>query len=430
MAQAGTQRSREDNWKHSFLWLEGISYFFQGFYIVGLQIYLQYQMATVWGLDFQTIALVTALVGIPAFLKMFSGLLSDRFAIGKFGRRKPYVIFGAILYFPSFVLLILIRDFSAMWLLAVGIAMTAWMLVDSALDGLTVDITPEKEVSSMQGAAYGGRMIGVAISSILVTSLGPIISWEIMLAIIGAFAGIQSLTILLFREIPFKMDQIKDYPIRKVLGDTFGSKRTWLGFIFAMFFIGATGLANMAGPYLLQGLGWGESAAGLQLYGWANLFYSMMAAVGSILFGSIAKKHLTNRGFYWVTIVVITLLMIPWLFVTTTSEPLLIFVAMSTSGMGRGIAVVLIYSVVMRLCPKTIEGFAFATFSSFMNIGDLALGSNIIALVEPLVGMNVAFFATIPFALIGILAVMPLLRFLEGTPDDTTPEVVTHDMRE
>ena len=153
MSETGIEISKEDNWKPSFLWLEGLSYFFQGFYIVGLQIYLQYQMSTVWSLNFQIIAIVTAVVGIPAFLKMFSGLLSDRFAIGKWGRRKPYVIFGAVLYLPSFVLLILIRDFSVVWLLAVGIAMTAWMLVDSALDGLTVDITPEKEVFHSQELA-------------------------------------------------------------------------------------------------------------------------------------------------------------------------------------------------------------------------------------------------------------------------------------
>ncbi len=411
MAQSTLILEKQSNWKPSFLGLEGIAYFFQGFYIVGLQIYITVQMASVWHLDFATVAIVTAIMGIPTFLKMFSGLISDRVWLGRWGRRKPFIVVGALLYLPSFLLLISVQDFGALWLFTIALAMTAWMIVDSTLDALTVDITPKEEVSRMQGAAFGGRMIGVALSSLIVTQLAPIIGWSTMLLIIGAFAGIQSITALLFRELPLTKEQIYEHPVAYVFKKAFGSKTTWLGFIFVMFFIAATSLTNLVGVYILaaDGLAWEGFPYGLQIYGLANLFYSGSAAVGSILFGTLAKRYLSNKQFYWAVVLVVGILHVPWLLVAPGVDPLLVYFAMATSGLGRGIVVVLVYSVVMRLCPDSIEGFAFATFSSFMNIGDLVIGTNLIAQLELLFGINLAFIFIVPIALIGILAVMPLV---------------------
>ena len=429
MAQSTLILEKQSNWKPSFLGVEGIAYFFQGFYLVGLQIYITVQMATVWHLDFATVGIVTAIMGIPTFLKMFSGLISDRLWLGKWGRRKPFIVIGALLYLPSFILLISIQDFGVLWLFTVALAMTAWMIVDSTLDALTVDITPEEEVSRMQGAAFGGRMIGVALSSVIVTQLAPIIGWSTMLLIMGAFAGIQSITALLFRELPLTKEQIFEHPVTQVFKKTFGTKTTWLGFIFVMFFIAATSFTNLVGIYILagDGLAWDNLPLGLQYYGVANLVYSGLAAIGSILFGTIAKRYLSSKQFYWAVVLVVSILHTPWLLVTPGVDPLLVYFAMATSGIGRGIAVVLVYSVVMRLCPDSIEGFAFATFSSFMNIGDLLLGTNLIAQLERFVSINIAFVLIVPIALIGVLAVMPLVSSFSEVESETEESVLRSD---
>ncbi|MHA2426075.1 MAG: MFS transporter, partial [Candidatus Thorarchaeota archaeon] len=393
MTQSTFILEKQSNWKSSFLGLEATAYAFQGFYIVGIQIYATVYMASLWNLDFQTIALVTLIMGIPAFLKMFSGLISDRVWIGKWGRRKPFILLGTILYLPSFAFLISIQEFSILWLLSLAMAATAWMLVDSTLDALTVDITPEEEVSRMQGAAYGGRMLGVAMASIVVTQVAPIIGWGTMLLIIGVCAVIQSIAALLFRELPVSKEQLFSLPAAEVLRKTFGSGRIILGILFAMFFVAATSIVNMVGAYILSptGLDWDNIVYGLQYYGYANLINSVMAAIGSFSFGLVAKKYITRKSFYWLVVLVMLLLHTPWLLVGPGVEPYLVFFAMATSGIGRGIAVVLIYSVVMRLCPDSFEGFAFATFSSFMNIGDLALGTNLLPYIANFFGMNVAF---------------------------------------
>jgi MFS family permease len=411
MAQSTFILEKKSNWKPSFLVVEAIAYSFQGFYIVGLQIYAAVYMAAHWNLDFQTIALVTLIMGIPAFLKMFSGLISDRIWLGRRGRRKPFILLGALLYLPSFALLISIQEFSVIWLLSLAIAATAWMLVDSTLDALTVDITPEEEVSRMQGAAYGGRMLGVAAASIIVTQLAPVIGWGMMLIIIGICAGIQSFAALLFRESPVTKEQLFSLPAGEVLRKTFGSGRIILGIIFAMFFVAATSIVNLVGAYILSptGLDWDNLVYGLQYFGFANLLNSVMAAIGSFSFGIVAKKYITRKPFYWLVVVVMLLLHTPWLLVSPGASEFLVFFAMATSGIGRGIAVVLIYSVVMRLCPDSFEGFAFATFSSFMNLGDLAIGTNLLPVIASYFGMNVAFVFIVPIAFIGVIAAMPLV---------------------
>lgn len=116
---------------------------------------------------------VIAVIGLPLYLKMIPGLLSDRVLIGRWGRRKPYIFLGGILYLPAFALLIGIREFNLLWLGAILLALIAWMLVDSTLDALTVDITPKNRVAQMQGAAWGSRLGGMALTSLLVPLLGP-----------------------------------------------------------------------------------------------------------------------------------------------------------------------------------------------------------------------------------------------------------------
>ncbi len=73
------------NFRNYFFYVEGLFYILQGIYVAGLQVYVVYYTTNVFKLDYATIATVTALSGLPTYLKMFTGLLSDRVPVGRFG---------------------------------------------------------------------------------------------------------------------------------------------------------------------------------------------------------------------------------------------------------------------------------------------------------------------------------------------------------
>ena len=96
---------KQRNFKNYYFYVELLFYVLQGIYVAGLQVYIVYYTTNVFKLDYAAIATVTALSGLPTYLKMFTGLLSDRVPVGKFGRRKPYLIMGGVLFIPAFIVL-------------------------------------------------------------------------------------------------------------------------------------------------------------------------------------------------------------------------------------------------------------------------------------------------------------------------------------
>ena len=110
-AELTLDQRKQKNFKNYYFYVELLFYFLQGIYVAGLQVYITYYMTHVFKLDYATIATVASLAALPTYLKMFTGLLSDRVYVGKFGRRKPYLIMGGILFIPAFIALSTITTF-------------------------------------------------------------------------------------------------------------------------------------------------------------------------------------------------------------------------------------------------------------------------------------------------------------------------------
>ncbi|MFX0061539.1 MAG: MFS transporter [Candidatus Hermodarchaeota archaeon] len=393
-----------ENWKSYYLWLEGLFYFFQGFYFMGFQIYISVYTAQIWVLPYQTIAMVTAVMMIPAYIKMFTGLLSDRVPIGPYGRRKPYLVFGGLLYIPAFILLVLIQDFSVIWIFVIMLVMGAWVLVDGTLDALTVDITPDEYAKSMQSSANAGRYLGMALGSILVGLLAPIISWPLAVILIGIFATFQVIVTMFIKEPP-SMGDIDQLPLGTVLRETFGHSRSWLGFLFSLVFMGAFGMGALLGPYMLQDIGLDTPTYGILIF-----IGSLGTVIGAMGFGIISRKIEVSPRIYWIVTIIAWILVTPWLLVNQAVALPYLALANLSLGIARGMITVLTYIIVMKLCPKSIEGFMFATLTSFMNIGLAVLAPNLVAFFEPYIGMMPALFFLVPFSIVGLLLVPKLLE--------------------
>ena len=243
---------KQRNFKKYYFYVELLFYVLQGIYVAGLQVYIVYYTTNVFKLDYAAIATVTALSGLPTYLKMFTGLLSDRVPVGKFGRRKPYLIMGGVLFIPAFIVLSTISTYSVIWLSAIILCNICFVIVDGTADALTVDITPDEHTSKMQGFANGGRYVGMAIGVALASALPGIVGWHVVAIFLGVAAAGQAFATLLFKELPEAKEKEKLIPIKSAIKIGFGNRGAWLGLLFAVFFMGAMGMAIMVGPVVMK----------------------------------------------------------------------------------------------------------------------------------------------------------------------------------
>ncbi len=417
---------KERNWRNSYYWLEGIFYFFQGFYMTGLTTFVGVSLAN-WKVPLATQAIITAAIGIPTYLKLFTGLLSDRVPVGSWGRRKPYIVLGILVYLPAFLAVTAITEFSNLWTICIIGAFAAWVLVDGTLDAMTVDVTPEARAGTMQGVANASRYGGMAVGFLIVPALGPIIGWASVALLIGAAAVLQSIAALFFKEVPITREEISaKLPLGKVFKAVFGKPIAWAGMGFSLFFQGAmAGIGQFISPFLLTTLGWNKSPQLLQMYGYTNVAAYVAMVGGSILFRKQINKYRRDFRFYAIVSVVCWVLMATWLLVyIDPTNVTYVFIAQFCSGLARGLTAVLTYAVVMMLCPESIEGFMFATLTSFMNIGQATLVPNTITALAPSLGGVVpAFFSAVPYTILGLLFLYVILRGLaKEQAKQTAPE--------
>lgn len=119
------------------------------------------------GIAKETIGLFTSLLLIPFIAKVLLGYMSDRFPLGKWGSRKPYMVIGLTLFALCYLGLSHINPGSNFlvfalltWLASLGLA---WF--DTCADGWAVDTATEKEQSALQAAMIAGKSAGLIVMS-------------------------------------------------------------------------------------------------------------------------------------------------------------------------------------------------------------------------------------------------------------------------
>ena len=125
------------------------------------------------------------------------------------------------------------------------------------------------------------------------------------------------------------------------------------------------------------------------------------------------EKYKNIQNFYAFIAILFWLSILPWFLVgNDAANTLWVYVAQFTYGMGRGMMTVLVYSIVMRICPKSIEGFMFATLTSAMNIGLYTITPKTMAYFTPKLGLAPSMFSVVPYTIIGLIALSMILTEL------------------
>ena len=150
----------------------------------------------------------------------------------------------------------------------------------------------------------------------------------------------------------------------------------------------------------------------MQTFAQVEILNTIATALGAFLIGRLPSKMITSFKLYAGFVFAFWIFSLPWLLVDRAPGNLvLVYWANISVGFGVGIGLVLKAALVMRICPKSIEGFTFALLSSTIYFGNLVVGAKTAsAFVERLGGVVPALFTLIPYGLISLVFLYPLLQ--------------------
>ncbi|MFX1596061.1 MAG: MFS transporter, partial [Promethearchaeota archaeon] len=140
----------KDRFKNSYIAIFSLNYFIQGMnqsmFTVVIPIYLILELGTIGG---ENIAFLTSIVLLPFAIKFIYGMLSDKIALKKLGRRKPWIIvFMIISGFTWIFIPFIIKAETAFIIFTLGGIFIALgvAIADTAIDGLILDICPKEKL--------------------------------------------------------------------------------------------------------------------------------------------------------------------------------------------------------------------------------------------------------------------------------------------
>ena len=400
------------NWKKRYFWIQALFYFFQGIFLAGISQYGSIRLAE-WAVPLAQQATFAAVTGIPAFLKLFIGLISDRLVIGKWGRRKPYIVLGLLITIPAYIFYLTTNSYVGLFI-AQTLAFVSWAIVDTILDALTVDITPDKYDSQMQSFAQGGRYSGMALGAFVVPFLGPIVGWGLIIGIIGLFGILMPITALLIREAKVTKEDLKgEMALGPMFKEAFTGKTTWLGIITCILMFGGI-TYGLVGNYVLTNFHWAEDPNKMQAYGIASLIALLGTMTGAIVMGRIYKA----RGFKMRTIVIVTgvflVLTASWFLFELFPDNVPLFALCNfLRNIGNGMMVVTLYTIIMRICKPSIEGFMFALMTSVMNIGQILISPKVLGATLPKLGITVSLFVLSLAVILAVFLISLIMKDLD-----------------
>ncbi len=107
---------------------------------------------------------------LPWSLKLFGGLIMDRFTFKAMGRRRSWILLAQLFMVLSFVILAIASPSPEQlaWLTLLFFILNLCAIVnDVAVDGMTIDIVPAFERTSVNSYMFAAQTVGIAASSFL-----------------------------------------------------------------------------------------------------------------------------------------------------------------------------------------------------------------------------------------------------------------------
>ncbi len=359
-------------WREWFLAIQGFFYFAQGVAFAALLLlpvimkdYLLNPVTPDEALTYQSIIM------IPWYIKLLYGLLSDNISIGKFGRRKPYIVIAGALGIVGWFVLPAFKSFNPGFVV-IGILLSLSIaLSDAVIDSLAVDITPEKRRGWMQGVGWGGRGAGTALAGIVFYKILGIVPWTVAFYIAGGLIIIACIVALFYKEPDILNTEEKNRINWKEYKIEFKKKEMWLVTLFMLISGAGIALISTFTTFLSE-----TTTINLDDIGLGITFFALGQFVGAAFIGILGNiipllpVMIVNTVLYIGGIVGL-------IFIPLHNLTIVYLMVAILGGINGGYEATQM-RIGMEYSQGPIGGSLYNWYMSFTNIGQITLGAIII----------------------------------------------------
>lgn len=396
--------SESVEWSDFYLFVQGFFYFSQGIMqimILMMPIFLQ----SLGVAPAESIA-VMSLVQIPWYIKILYGIISDNVSFKKYGRRRPYIVIAGIFGIIAAIWIPTFTSFNVLFVVAGMFLSFSVAFSDAILDSLAVDVTPDNRRFLMQGIGWGGRGLGAALGGFIFGSVAAEIGWNIAYLIPGLFIFISCIIALKMKE-PRNVNDVLIFD-RTQYKTEFTKKSTWwITLLMVLTGAGLT-LTQVFSTYL-------DESAGLNLddVGIGLSLAALGTFIGAVPTGIIGERFKLKNMMIFTTVLFIG--GIAFLGFVPTSNTTLLLVSIVLLGVFTGAYEATQLRIAMEYSVGPISGTMYNWYMSISNIGQIALGANIIAIASVSFGYPIGMQFTSIFLVLGLLVGIKTLKNLNST---------------
>lgn len=337
--------------------LFGLLYFTQGI-ILGYFAALNALYLLANGLDMADVGIFASIALIPFVIKIFFGMLSDRYNFFGLGHRKPYIAIGLAVQFICLLLVTSVNPGAQYWtFVAIAFMLQMGMaFYDTCTDGLALDITPENEKGLLQGFMVGGRSIGVIVAASIAGVIAES-SWPNVFYFLAALTLLPFLLLFFVREAPRVSGERFNWAAFGAFKQPAVLAVSGIGLIVFLVIVGANQLIN---PALTEKLGISLSTAGLVTTVWG------IGCVAGAVGGGLVMDRIGNKTALWVCIVSVFITLA--LLALAPTLPLA-FVAAVLYGMAYGASQASYFALAMKYTQPSIAASMYSILMAVTNVG-------------------------------------------------------------
>ncbi len=349
------------------------------------------------GIDIAKVGIFSSIALIPFVIKIFFGMLSDRFNFFGLGYRKPYIAIGLLVQFLCLLVVANINPGQSFW----GFVALAFFLqmgmafYDTCTDGLALDITPLSEKGTLQGFMVGGRAVGVIVAASVAGFIAEKLSWPMVFYFLAVLTLLPFALLFFVKETERSNEERFNWAAFGAFKNTQVIVAAIVGLIIFLVIVGANQIIN---PSFADRMTLSLSTAGLLTTVWG-----VGVTIGAIVGGKIMDR-LGDRISIWVSVLTVAPALVLIAFVPGIAGA---FIASAVFGITYGISQAVYFALAMKYTRPAIAASMYAIMMSVTNIGQ-GIGLALSGGLAKSFGYPVAFiaFAAIMFL---VLPFMPTL---------------------
>jgi MFS transporter, PAT family, beta-lactamase induction signal transducer AmpG len=295
----------------------------------------------------------------PFVLKIFLGMVSDRFNLLGRGHRLPYIVIG-LLTQAGGLIVVPFLDPATQFGLFVALAfliMTGMALYDTCTDGFALDTTGEADQGRVQSIMVGGRAAGVVVVSAAIGAVAQLASWQIAFWMLAAVTLLPLPLVLSAREPAraserrFQWVAFRSFARRPVIA------LALFGALYSLIINGANQLVN---PHLQASYGITLIVAG---------FYTAAWGVGVILGGWDGGRRADRLGHKRAAQGALIAALVAIAALALINSPAIAWPLVIAFGFAFGFYEAVYFASAMRFSDPRIAASMFAILMAVANLG-------------------------------------------------------------